>query len=237
MKTLRDPEYKRKYNISHFQIAASRYDLATQGLSLFQDRKWKKKLVNLIHEKNSTQMLDLACGTGDVCLAVAKRFKTAEITGIDISRAMLNICEERAKKVHANVKAIEGDIATLPFPSESFQIVTASYALRNSPSLKSTITEVQRVLAPGGAFIILDFAKSSNSYAQFFQSNLLTVWGGLWGLLLHGDPKIHSYIGASLRTYPPQDDVIRIIEESKMQLTSRSRFMGGNTELLSFSRL
>jgi demethylmenaquinone methyltransferase/2-methoxy-6-polyprenyl-1,4-benzoquinol methylase len=236
-KGLRDPEFKLKYNKDHFRVAASRYDIATRCLSLFQDRKWKVALIGLIPPKNSTRVLDLACGTGDVCLAVSERFSTAEITGIDISPPMLRICDIRAHKAGAKITVVEGDIAVLPFNDGAFETVTASYALRNSPSLAATIAEVHRVLIPGGTFLILDFSKSANQFVQGFQSALLTVWGGLWGLLLHGNPKIHSYIGASLKNYPPQCDVVQMIEASGMRLTSRRRFMGGATELLCFSRL
>jgi demethylmenaquinone methyltransferase/2-methoxy-6-polyprenyl-1,4-benzoquinol methylase len=236
-KGLKDPEFKLKYNRDHFRVAASRYDIATRCLSLFQDRKWKEALISLIPMKNTGRVLDLACGTGDVCLAIAERFRAAEITGIDISPPMLRICEARAHKVEAKITALEGDIAILPFNDGAFETVTASYALRNSPSLPATINEVRRVLVPGGTFLILDFSKSSNRLVQEFQIALLTVWGGLWGILLHGNPRIHSYIGASLRGYPPQCDVIHMIEATGMRLTSRRRFMGGATELLCFSRL
>lgn len=236
-KGLSDPEFKRKYNKNHFKIAASRYDLATRCLSLFQDHKWKAELISLIPVENAKHVLDLACGTGDVCLAVSERFNSAEITGIDIAPAMLRLCEGRAQKTEAKIATVEGDIALLPFKDGAFETVTASYALRNSPMLASTIAEVHRVLKPGGTFLILDFSKSSNRFIQIFQSLLLTVWGGLWGLLLHGDPRIHSYIGASLRSYPPQSDVIRMIEGTGMRLLHRRRFMGGATELLSFVRL
>lgn len=236
LKGLQDPEFKRKYNKDHFAIAASRYDLATRCLSLFQDRKWKHELLRLIPAANAGTVLDLACGTGDICLAIAERFRSAQITGVDISPAMLHICQERAAKAGATVLTVEGDIARLPFEDGTFDAVTASYALRNSPALASTIEEVHRVLKPGGTFLVLDFSKSSNRYVQMFQCILLTFWGGLWGLLLHWDPRIHSYIGASLRGYPPQRDVIRLIKDTGMRLTSRRRFMGGATELLSFVR-
>jgi demethylmenaquinone methyltransferase/2-methoxy-6-polyprenyl-1,4-benzoquinol methylase len=236
-KGLSDPEFKRKYNKDHFKVAASRYDIATRCLSLFQDRKWKDALVSLIPMKNSGRVLDLACGTGDVCLAIAERFSSPHLTGIDISPAMLNICEERARAAAVKMTVVEGDITVLPFADGDFETVTASYALRNSPSLGATISEVHRVLKPGGTLLILDFSKSSNRFVQVFQSVLLTFWGGLWGLLLHADPRIHGYIGASLGTYPPQCDVIRMIEGAGMCLTFRRRFMGGATELLSFSRL
>lgn len=236
-KGLRNPEVKLKYNRDHFQIAASRYDLATRCLSLFQDRKWKAKLISLIPVENTGKILDLACGTGDVCFAVSEKFPAAQITGIDISPAMLSICKSRAATAEVKLAVIEGNIASLPFKEGLFDTVTASYALRNSPLLASTIAEVHRVLKPGGTFVILDFSKSSNQWIQNFQSILLTFWGGLWGLLLHADPRIHSYIGASLRGYPPQDDVIRMIEGVGMRLVYRRRFMAGATELLSFSRL
>jgi ubiquinone/menaquinone biosynthesis methyltransferase len=233
---LADPDLKREYNKNHFGVAARRYDVATKGLSLLQDKAWKKQLVQAIPHYSAPVVLDLACGTGDICFEIAKKFPDAEIIGMDITPEMLKALEARAKKTGVAIRTIEGDIAQLPMSHTSVDVVTAGYALRNSPYLGRTIVEVARVLRHGGTFAILDFAKPEGFIAQRFQQNIMAVWGGLWGLLLHANPRVHGYISSSLKVYPKQELVIQLIEGSGFILENRKKLLFGSTEILVFKR-
>lgn len=227
-----DPDWKKQYNQEHFSIAASHYDKATPLLSLFQDSSWKEYLTSALPDLPAPKILDLACGTGDLCFRAQRRFPDAEILGIDLTREMLILAQQRATIEGPDIRFLEGDIAQLPFPDASFDFVTGGYALRNAPDLVQAIKEIGRVLKSGGMLAILDFAKPEHPALQKFQQCLLAAWGGLWGLVLHGDPKIHSYIGASLRVYPPQSLVIGLLEEQNLFLWKREKFMFGSIEVL-----
>jgi ubiquinone/menaquinone biosynthesis C-methylase UbiE len=145
---------------------------------------------------------------------------------------MLLLAQQRAVIEGQNVRFLQGDIAHLPFPDAYFDLVTGSYALRNAPDLAQTIEELGRVLRSGGVLAILDFAKPEHPALQKLQQWLLAGWGGLWGMVLHRDPKVHSYIGASLCTYSPQPLVVGLLEERDLSLWKREKFMFGAIEIL-----
>jgi ubiquinone/menaquinone biosynthesis methyltransferase len=195
-------EGKRHFNAEHFAESAPRYDLATRGLSLGQDASWKRALVAALPDLSSPACLDLACGTGDVALQLAERFPAGEIHGLDLTPGMIEIARERDRS--GRVDFAVGDMSRLDFPDASLDVVTGSYAIRNAPDLGGTLDEIARVLKPGGWAAFLDFSKPPGKTAQSFQYHLLRVWGGFWGLVLHGNPRIHGYISSSLRDYPDE---------------------------------
>lgn len=195
-------EGKRHFNAEHFAESAPRYDIATRGLSLGRDVSWKRALVAALPDLPAPVCLDLACGTGDVALRLAERFPDGEIHGLDLTPGMIEIA--RGRDPSGRVRFAVGDMSRLDFPDASLDVVTGSYAIRNAPDLGETLDEIARVLKPGGWAAFLDFSKPAGRGAQRAQYHLLRVWGGFWGLVLHGNPRIHGYISASLRDYPDE---------------------------------
>mgnify|MGYP001229673336 CR=1 FL=1 len=193
---------KKTFNIEHFTESAPRYDIATIGLSLGQDKKWKNFLldkINLELDQNS-RCLDLACGTGDIVFKLAKKFPKSQIIGVDITEAMLAIA--RNKNSSDKIMFFNQDIANLKFANNSLDLITGSYALRNSPNIKKTLEDVYVLLKEKGVCIFLDFAKPSNQVMQKIQYYLLKIWGSMWGLILHKNSEVHGYISESLKDYP-----------------------------------
>jgi len=224
------PERKRAYNERHFAEAASRYDLATRMMSLGRDTAWKRALVEALPGIPSPVCVDLACGTGDVAFLLAGRYPGGVVTGVDLSAPMLAIARERNRST--NVRFERGDLCDLPFPDGSADVVTGSYALRNAPDLRTAIAEVRRVLAPGGVAAFLDFSNPENPHLRFLQFHLLRTWCGLWGLLLHGTPKVHGYVAESLRGFPGRNRMREIFREQGFGVSTERRFFLGITGLL-----
>jgi demethylmenaquinone methyltransferase / 2-methoxy-6-polyprenyl-1,4-benzoquinol methylase len=100
----------------------------------------------------------------------------------------------------------------LPFPAGSFDIVTTGYGLRNVPDLTTAIDEIERVLAPGGQLLSLDFNRPSNGIVRSVYLAYLTVVGAALGWILHRDPDTYRYIPASIRQYPGAGAVARLLE-------------------------
>jgi demethylmenaquinone methyltransferase/2-methoxy-6-polyprenyl-1,4-benzoquinol methylase len=105
-----------------------------------------------------------------------------------------------------------GDMLALPFPSSSFDVVTTGYGLRNVPNLTMAIDEIERVLAPGGQLLSLDFNRPANRIVRSAYLAYLTVVGGALGWLLHRNPDTYRYIPASIRQYPGAEGVARLLE-------------------------
>lgn len=142
--------------------------------------------------------LDLACGTGDLALAVADR--GAITVGLDITHRMLQLGRRRA--AGAAVAFINGDMTSLPFRSCSFDLVTTGYGLRNVPDLDAAIAEIARVLRPRGRLLSLDFNRPESAVIRAAYLAYLTLAGSTLGWMLHRDPDTYRYIPASIRRYP-----------------------------------
>ena len=227
---LDDPGRKRAYNELHFAEAASRYDLATRMMSFGRDAGWKRALVGALPELPVPVCVDLACGTGDVAFLLGWRYPGAVVTGVDLSAPMLAIARDRNRL--ANVRFAGGDVCDLPFPDNSADVVTGSYALRNAPDLREAIREVHRVLSPGGVAVFLDFSNPESVFLRNLQYLLLRSWCGFWGFLLHGTPEIHGYIAESLRGFPARSRLREIFRESGLVMEADRRFFLGITGLL-----
>jgi demethylmenaquinone methyltransferase/2-methoxy-6-polyprenyl-1,4-benzoquinol methylase len=190
------PQSKRQYVRRLFATIADRYDLITRVLSYGQDARWKAKLVAIADVKAGERALDLACGTGDIAFAVADR--GARTTGLDITHRMLQLASLRSSRV----SLITGDMTSLPFRSDSFDLVTTGYGLRNVPDLDAAIAEIARVLKPRGRLLSLDFNRPDSVVIRAVYLAYLTAVGATLGWILHRDPDTYRYIPASIRRYP-----------------------------------
>jgi demethylmenaquinone methyltransferase/2-methoxy-6-polyprenyl-1,4-benzoquinol methylase len=224
------PELKREYNERHFGEAAKRYNFATRAMSLGRDLAWKRRLVAALPELQKPVCVDLACGTGDVTALLAARYPRGQVIGIDLTEEMLELARRRSTP--ANLSYRRGDMMQTRLETSSVDIVTGSYALRNAPELGTALTEIRRILKPGGTVALLDFSKPPNRWFQAWQYQLLKNWCGLWGLLLHGNSEVHAYIATSLTLYPDREQLRLQLEEAGFSLQQSAKFYLGTLELL-----
>jgi ubiquinone/menaquinone biosynthesis methyltransferase len=192
----RSPQAKRSYVRALFATIADRYDLITRLLSYGMDARWKARLAIMADVKPGERALDLACGTGDIAIALAERGATA--IGLDITHRMVQLAASRSKPV----RFLTGDMMSLPFPTGAFDLVTTGYGLRNVPDLDAALDEIARVLKPRGRLLSLDFNRPDNAVVRAAYLSYLTVVGATLGWLLHRDPDTYRYIPASIRRYP-----------------------------------
>lgn len=190
------PQAKRRYVRRLFATIADRYDLITRVLSYGQDARWKRKLAQMAAVTPGEQALDLACGTGDIAIALAG--SGARTVGLDITHRMLELGAGRTNKV----RFLAGDMTSLPLAAATFDLVTTGYGLRNVPDLDAALDEIARVLKPRGRLLSLDFNRPENSLVRGVYLAYLTVVGSTLGWLLHRDPDTYRYIPASIRRYP-----------------------------------
>lgn len=213
------PEGKQRYVRRLFSTIADRYDFITGFLSYGQDRRWKRRLIRLAQLQPPDNVLDLACGTGDIAFAAAPH--VARVVGLDVTFRMLQLARGRPAEagLHSDggaglrVRFVNGDMLALPFPDESFSVVTTGYGVRNVPDLAQSLREIRRVLRPGGRFLSLDFNRPSNGVLRALYLGYLTVVGSLLGMALHRDPDTYRYIPESIRRYPGAHGVARMLED------------------------
>ncbi len=232
------PETKREYNRRLFSTVAPRYYLATRLLSFGRDQAWKRTLVGMCAEALPAQprrILDIACGTGDLTLALSSRFPETEVVGVDLNPHMLAEARRRRESAPQSdglVHFMEGDMTTLPFPDGSFDLVTGGYALRNAPDLAAALGEIRRVLVPQGVLGILDFSRSPRPAVAALSRALLSFWGNLWGIVLHGDGGVYGYIARSLAHFPDRKSLARLLSRAGFPRLTRKLRMFGMLEVI-----
>jgi demethylmenaquinone methyltransferase/2-methoxy-6-polyprenyl-1,4-benzoquinol methylase len=223
---IRTPEGKSRYVRALFATIADRYDLITVVLSYGLDRRWKKRLVEQASNVAGARALDLATGTGDIAFALAAR--GARVAGLDITRRMIELARAKGCDVpRADARFLIGDMGALPFASDTFDLVTTGYGLRNVPDLALSITEIRRVLRPGGQLLSLDFNRPSNALVRSAYLSYLTAVGGALGWVLHRDPDTYRYIPASIRQYPGAGAVVRLLQDCGFSRAAYLPLLGG----------
>ena len=190
------PDAKRRYVRQLFSTIADRYDLITAVLSYGQDARWKRTLIEQARLHRGERVLDLACGTGDLAFAAAAA--GARVVGLDITHRMLQLAAQKSDAAGL----VAGDMTSLPFGPQTFDVVTTGYGLRNVPDLNLAIDEIARVLRPGGRLLSLDFNRPQPALIRGAYLAYLTGVGAALGWILHRDPDTYRYIPASIRRYP-----------------------------------
>jgi len=209
-----------------FARIARRYDFLNDLQSFGLHRRWKRRVVNLAAAAPGTRALDLCCGTGDISFALAQR--GAATTGLDFSAQMLAVAAERNRKSGAATPVfIQGDAQQIPFPENSFDIVTVGYGLRNLTSWQRGVDEMFRVARPGARLIVLDFGKPANPLWRAIYFTHLQLSVPLIGLLFCGNAKAYAYILESLRHYPAQLAVAEKMRELKLANIRVINLLGG----------
>jgi demethylmenaquinone methyltransferase / 2-methoxy-6-polyprenyl-1,4-benzoquinol methylase len=219
------PEGKRRYVRTLFATIADRYDLITLVLSYGRDRAWKKRLANLAAPEKGSRVLDLATGTGDIAFAV--RSRGAVVVGLDVTSRMIELAKNKAAASTGGPAFVVGDMVSLPFTSESFDLVTTGYGLRNVPDLTAAVDEMLRVLKPGGRALSLDFNRPANRAVRAVYLGYLSLVGAALGWLLHRNPDTYRYIAASVRRYPGAEAVARLMEARGFSRVIHYRVLGG----------
>jgi ubiquinone/menaquinone biosynthesis methyltransferase len=194
------PDAKRQHNRGLFGRIAGRYDLITRVLSFGQDQRWKARLLNLAAVTTGQHSLDLACGTGDLAFGAAAR--GARAFALDLTPEMIAQARVRENASQRAVRWLVGDMTQLPVGSETVDVVTTGYGLRNVPDLPAALVEVYRVLKPGGLLCSLDFDRPESAWIRTLYLAYLNAAGGALGWILHRDPETYQYIPASISRYP-----------------------------------
>ncbi len=206
-----------------FSVIAPRYDFITRVFSYGMDMRWKRQGVELAALPKDALILDLACGTGDFSQLVSGKLPAARAVAADLTHGMLRLAAARGVR-----DTVCADAMRLPFQDGTFDAVFIGYGLRNFPDLDRAAREIARVTRPGGAFVSLDFFLPRNAVWRKLYLSYLTVQGACWGLLLHGKPRIYTYIPDSLRSFVSMDDFsARLVKAGYGKIDARGFLAGG----------
>lgn len=194
---------KKKQVEEMFDDISPKYDLLNHLLSANIDRLWRRKVIRMLEKRQPKTILDIATGTADFAIAASK-IKDSMITGIDISEGMLEVGRKKVLKLglSSKIELIKADSESLPFDTGCFDAAIVAFGVRNFENLRKGLTEIQRVLKPGGEFYILEFSKPAKfpikQLYQFYFNKVLPFIGGL----VSNNKKAYTYLPDSVNEFP-----------------------------------
>lgn len=208
-------ESKKKQVGEMFDKIAFRYDFLNSFLSAGIDRGWRKKAIRTLLPFHPQNILDVATGTGDFAFESYKILKPAKITGIDISNGMLEIGRKKVEKAGLqNVITLEqGDSEAISFADNSFDAVTVAFGVRNFENLEKGLTEIKRVLKPGGRIVVLELTRPSAPVIKEFYHLYMKYITPAIGRLISKNNDAYQYLNESVERFPEKQSFINILNQ------------------------
>ena len=213
-----------------FDGIAPSYDRLNHLMSFNVDKRWRKRVLKEIVDGSEQQILDVACGTGDSTIAIAKAAGTgSRVTGVDISEGMMALVMEKAARegVEDWIGLQVADAENLPFGEGSFHRVTCAFGIRNFEHKDKGLQEFLRVLNPGGKAVILELSVPRNRLVRWFYDlyflHLLPWIGGR----VSGNREAYRYLPASVHAFPSPSAFCAMMEDAGFRKVRRRTFTFG----------
>ncbi len=199
------PEGSKKEQVAEmFNAISPKYDALNRILSAGIDQSWRRKTLREIRATGALNLLDVATGTADLALAMAKGIPGSRVVGVDISAGMLEVgrSKVRARDLEGRVRLDLGDGEQLPYEESSFGAVTVAFGVRNFENLEQGLRDMRRVLEPGGTLAVLEFSQPTawplrSLYLFYFKNILPRI-----GRLVSKDASAYTYLPNSVQAFP-----------------------------------
>lgn len=185
-----------------FNTIAGRYDFMNRVLTMRIDILWRRKAVKLARNYPHETILDIATGTGDFAIEFAK-LNPQKITGIDIAEKMLEIGREKVKQkgLSGKIELMEADSENLPFPGNTYDLATSAFGVRNFENLNKGLSEIYRVLKPGGRVLILEASEPSKGlFKKLYKAYMGKICPAIGGTF--SENKAYDYLNRSVAAFP-----------------------------------
>ena len=206
---------------SLFTDLAPSYDRYNRIFSVGLDIIWRKRLVSAVAQRNPESILDVACGSGDVALALQQELPESTVTGLDFCAPLLAQAKSRGLK-----HVMEGDALHLPFPDQSFCAVTLAFGLRNFSDRKQGLLEISRILQPGGIFGLLEFSPPPHPWRLFWDFYLYRIMPAV-AQLLTKQGKSFRYLADSISEFPTPESLTKEVRQSGLEPVESHPMAGG----------
>lgn len=209
-------ESKKKQVENMFDKIAFRYDFLNRFLSAGIDIGWRKKAIKQLILAKPQKILDVATGTGDFAITSYEILKPEKIIGIDISDGMLDIGRKKIAKagLENSIELINGDSEAILFDDNSFDAVTVAFGVRNFENLEKGLSEIKRVLKPGGKLIVLECTKPSLSVLKQLYNFYMKFVTPKIGKIIAKNNEAYQYLNDSVLRFPEKESFIHILNQS-----------------------
>jgi demethylmenaquinone methyltransferase/2-methoxy-6-polyprenyl-1,4-benzoquinol methylase len=212
-----------------FERVVPAYDRLNRLFSLGIDRSWRRRLVRLARLGGGAEALDACTGTGDVAIALARRWPAARLIGLDASPGMLARAREKLGRegLEARVRLLQGDLLDLPFADGRFDCVTIAFGLRNLAERHRGAAEMARVLRRGGRLLVLEFLPPGRTPAgrlyRLYLGRVIPWAGGF----LSGSPETYRHLFASIASFLPPEQVLELLRAAGLRRLEFRALTGG----------
>lgn len=206
---------KKEQVTSMFDSISGNYDGLNRVISFGIDVKWRRKVVNILKEKKPKIILDIATGTGDLAINLVET-GADKIVGLDISKGMLDIGKKKVlqKNLESTIEMVVGDSENMEFDDHTFDAVTVAFGVRNFEDLNKGLSEIHRVLKPGGTFVVLETSVPAKTpYKQgykFYAKYMLPAIGKLFSK----DRSAYTYLSESAAVFPHGREFNNILKKT-----------------------
>jgi demethylmenaquinone methyltransferase/2-methoxy-6-polyprenyl-1,4-benzoquinol methylase len=199
-----------------FDKIAGKYDIMNRFLSARTDVGWRKKAIKLLKKDDPKFILDVATGTADMALLACKLLNPVKITGIDISKGMLELGRKKIEKegLANKVELYTGDSETINYSDNTFDAVTVAFGVRNFENLEKGLAEMLRVLKPGGSLIVLEFSKPKHNPVKKFYKLYMGLVAPQVARWFKQNKEAYLYLCESANAFPDRHLFIDILKKT-----------------------
>ena len=211
---------------SVFDRVYDKYDLMNDFMSLGIHRVWKKNLINMMNPSLKSNLIDVACGTGDIAKLFLDNTKIdLAMTCVDPNKSMITKGKEKLNN-YKNINWIAAPAEKLPLLDDTFDFYTISFGIRNTKNINNALSEAYRVLKPGGRFLCLEFSKIQNSNLDFVYKNYSKLIP-LIGSFVVGEKEPYEYLIKSIKNFVNQEELISLMKKNNFKKCFYRNLSGG----------
>ena len=213
MKPYNTDQNKKEEVREMFDNIAPKYDLLNHTLSMSIDRVWRRRVVGEVRRAKPGRILDVATGTGDLAIAMARRIRDVQVLGVDLSEQMLAVARRKieARGLDGRIVLDRGDAERLAVADASVDVATVAFGVRNFGDLGAGLRELARTIKPGGKVVILEFSRPRNrvfrALYEFYSYKILPRIGGL----VSRDKRAYEYLPASVGEFPAPEEFMAMM--------------------------
>jgi demethylmenaquinone methyltransferase/2-methoxy-6-polyprenyl-1,4-benzoquinol methylase len=199
-----------------FSTITGKYDFLNHLLSLRRDIAWRRFTAKKMRFGPTNRYLDVACGTGDLCIEAVSMHPAVSVTGVDFVPEMLELGQEKIDRrgLSNRVAFAQGDALSLPFRDGSFDVAGIAFGIRNIPDREKALSEMKRVVVPGGQVMILEMAFTRNWFSEFLYHTYLNRILPRIAKRFSQNPEAYTYLADSIMNFPTVEEFLKLMERA-----------------------
>ena len=235
----RDTRRSKAMQVEHmFDRIAFRYDLLNRLMTLGIDKNWRRKAAICIKKHQPDTLLDIATGTGDFAFQLARLMPIANVTGVDFSSKMIKEAQRKKSEIVNvdNVGFAIADAENLGFEANTFDAVSCTFGVRNFENLERGLSNMYRILKPGGIGVILELSEPKNLAVKLFHELYFHRFVPVLGKVITGEGKAYNYLQKSVKQFPDRNHFVTILRKVGFKNVTAKSLSFGMCTLFYFYR-